>query len=123
MRERAPDPAELLTRFRRSYRNYPRLWAATGEVPPGTKVVTPEEAGLEPDSLPADLRRLLETEQAGKLDLVKHLRIVDNEPQLVVDDDSDLPPDEELVTVSQTLTLNSADRVRVVTDIYVLRRR
>jgi hypothetical protein len=54
--------------------------------------------------------------------LVKHLRVVDGTPELVVDDGSELPPDEELVTLSETVTLNTAERVRVVTDIYVARR-
>jgi hypothetical protein len=123
-REHALDPAELLSRFRRSYRNYYALWTQTGRVPDGVTLVTPEKFGLGFERMPEGARRALEAyqEQAGRVTLLKYLRIVDGEPELVVEDESELPPEEQLVTVSETVTLNSADLVHVVTDIFVARR-
>lgn len=118
----APDPAELLARFRRSYRNYRQLWTAPGHAPEGVTLATPEERPLKIGELPEGIRRLLDAESRKRLTLVKHLRVVDGEPDLLVEDGSDLPPDEELVTLSQTVTLNSAEQVRIVTDIFVARR-
>lgn len=123
-REQALDPAELLSRFRRSYRNYYSLWTETGQVPEGVTLVTPEKFGLGVERMPEGARRALEAyqEQNGRVTLLKYLRIVDGEPELVVEDETELPPEEQLVTVSETVTLNSADQVHVVTDLFVARR-
>ena len=121
----APDPRELLARFRASYRDYVVIRRA-GRLPEGVEVKTLEEQPLEELELPGSLRRqvdeLRDEDPEARYVLVKHLRVVDGTPELVVDDGSELPPDEELVTLSETVTLNTAERVRVVTDIYVARR-
>lgn len=121
----APDPRELLVRFRTTYRDYLVVRRA-GRLPEGVAVKMLEEQPLDDVELPESLRRQLEELRKEEPDvryvLVKHLRVVDGTPELVVDDESDLPPDDELVTLSETVTLNTAERVRVVTDIYVARR-
>ena len=54
--------------------------------------------------------------------LLKYMRIVNGTPEVVVEDESGLPPDEDLLTLSQTVTLNSCDRLHVITDIFVARK-
>ena len=50
------------------------------------------------------------------------MRLVNAKPEVVVEDESGLPPVEELVTLSQTVTLNTSDRVDVITDLFVARK-
>ena len=122
----APDPVDLLSRFRASYRNYRTLFANTDARPDGVVLETPATHPLTADQLPESLRRLLETYRADhpgeKLELLKYMRLLNGAPELVVEDDLDLPPSAELVTLSQTVTLNSSERVHVVTDLFVARR-
>lgn len=96
-------------------------------MPEGTTLETPAQRPLSESDLPPALRELAagyRKEHAGDEPvLVKYMRIVDGEPELVVEDEADLPPDDELLTLSQTVTLNDADRVHVVTDLFVARRR
>jgi hypothetical protein len=121
----ALDPGDQLSRFRASYRNYYKLWTATS-VPDGVVLETPAERPLDENDVPEGARRLLdayrEQQPKERFVLLKYMRIVDGEPELVVEDDSGLPPDEELLTLSQTVTLNTSDHVRVITDIFVARR-
>lgn len=124
-RPTAPDPGELLSRFRASYRNYYKLWTATS-VPDGTVLETPAAHPLGEDDLPDGARRLLaayrEEHPKEKFVFLKYMRIVDGFPEVVIEDESDLPPEEELLTLSQTVTLNTDHHVRVITDIFVARR-
>jgi hypothetical protein len=121
----AADPGDLLSRFRASYRNYYKLWTTTESVPDGIVLETPTERPLDENDLPDGVRRLLEAYREEhpkeRVVLVKYMRIVDGMPEVVVEDESDLPPEEELLTLSETVTLNTRDHVRVITDIFVAR--
>ena len=121
----APEPRELLARFRTSYRDYLVVRRA-GRLPEGVSLQPLVEQPLDELELPESIRHQLEELRADEPDarfvLVKHLRVVDGTPELVIDDESELPADEDLLTLSETVTLNTIDRVRVVTDIYVARR-
>jgi hypothetical protein len=120
-RPSAPDPAELLARFRASYSTL-RVQGAPPAEPQAPIARRPRLADL-----PTAVRRLLDDFREEHPDeqplLIKHLRVVDGEPAVVVDDGTELPPEDELLTLSQTVTLNSGDRVQVVTDLFVARRR
>jgi hypothetical protein len=122
----APDPVDLLLRFRAGYRNYHTLVANADELPKDVVVETPATRPLDEQELPEALRRLLEDYRKEhpdeKLELLKYMRLVNGAPELVVEDDLDLPPPEELMTLSQTVTLNTSETVHVVTDIFVARR-
>jgi hypothetical protein len=122
----APDPVDLLNRFRASYRNYHTLVASTDEPSPDIAVETPASHPFGEGQLPEGVRRLVETYRVDhpdeKIELLKYMRLVNGAPELVVEDDLDLPPTEELVTLSQTVTLNTSECVHVVTDLFVARR-
>ena len=124
----APDPVDLLNRFRASYRNYHTLVAnANADEPwPGISVETPASHPFGEGQVPEGVRRLVETYRVDhpdeKIELLKYMRLVNGAPELVVEDDLDLPPTEELVTLSQTVTLNTSECVHVVTDLFVARR-
>jgi hypothetical protein len=122
----APDPAELLLRFRSTYRNFHSLSEQTGTQATGVTIETPAAHPLSEDGLPEGIRRLLERYRkehpAEKLELLKYMRVVNGAPELVVEDELDLPPAEELMTLSQTVTLNTSEQVHVITDLFVARR-
>jgi hypothetical protein len=122
-----PDPLALLRRFRRTYTNYYALWTSTGEVPEGVTLRRPSEHPLTEDQLPAALRAVLDQYRKAhpNLDvtLLKYMRTVNGRPELVVEDEEDLPPDEALLTLSQTTTANAHDTLQVVTDLVVARTR
>jgi hypothetical protein len=119
------EPRELIRRFCASYQNLYRRWRGAGGRPQGVTLQTPQERPLTEADLPERVRRLV-AEYRGqhpgrRLTFVKHLRTVDGEPVLVVEDDSDLPAEDVILTASQTVTLNSADSLHVVTDVFVAR--
>jgi hypothetical protein len=122
----APDPVDLLSRFRASYRNYHTLVATSDEPPKDVVVETPAAHPLSEEELPESLRALLqayrEEHPQEKGELLKYMRLVNGAPQHVIEDDRDLPPLEELMTLSQTVTLNTSERVHVITDLFVARR-
>ena len=122
----APDPLDLLSRFRATYRNFFALSATSVEVPEGVVVETPATRELTESDLPEGVRQLLETYREAhpdeKIVLLKYMRLVNGEPEVVVEDESGLPPVDELVTLSQTVTLNTSDRVEVITDLFVARK-
>jgi hypothetical protein len=119
------DPLEFIRRFRRNYVNFHGLWRAAGKAPPGVELRTPSERPIVEDDLPAGLRALLaehrEHDPRGELAYLKYMRTVDGRPVLIVEDESGLPEEDELLTVSHTVTLVTSDRARVVTDLLVAR--
>jgi hypothetical protein len=122
----APDPAELLLRFRSTYRNVHTLSEGTDAPAAGVTVETPAAHPLGEGDLPEGIRRLLERYRKEhpdeKLELLKYMRVINGAPELVVEDELDLPPAEELMTLSQTVTLNTSEQVHVITDLFVARR-
>jgi hypothetical protein len=120
------DPGGIVRRFRQTYTNYHRLWTATDGVPEGVVLMTPEEAKLDESQLPAELAVRLaqyrEEHPGEKVTLIKRMRTVNGEPELVVEDDRDLPDEDHLLTLSQTVTVNSRDTLLVITELFVARR-
>jgi hypothetical protein len=122
----APDPHDLLSRFRATYRNYFALSTTPSALPEGVAVETPATRELTESDLPEGVQHLLETYRDAHPDerivLLKYMRLVNGKPEVLVEDESGLPPVEELVTLSQTVTLNTSDRVDVITDLFVARK-
>ena len=121
-----PDPGDFLRRFRRSYTNFRARWNTPDAVPDGVVLQTPDERPLSDADLPDALRGRLEAYRTAhpgqRLTYLKYARFVDGDPRTVVEDDTGLPSEQHLLTLSQTVTLNTSDTLQVVTDLYVLRR-
>jgi len=119
------EPRELIQRFRASYLNFYRLWRREASRPSGVTLRTPQEQPLSDEVLPDAVRRLVEEyreqHRGRRITFVKHLRTENGAPVLVVEDESDLPPEDAILTTSQTVTLNTADSLWVVTDVFVAR--
>ncbi len=111
----APDPHDVVSSFRTTYRNY-----SCADVRREPALSLTEEAL--PDGARRALARYREEHGDEHLELVKQLRIVNGEPELVVEDDSPLPAVPELLTVSETVTLSTDEHLEVVTDVFVVRR-
>jgi hypothetical protein len=58
-----------------------------------------------------------------KIVIVKYMRTVNGVPETVVDDGLELPPEDEFLSLSQTVTLSTRDHIRVVTEIIVARKK
>lgn len=118
-----PDPGELLRRFRSTYTNYYTLWTETGSTPDGVELRTPERHPLAEHELPPALQEQLQAYRRAHPDrtivLIKHMRSVNGSPRVVIEDERDLPEEAHLLTFSQTVTLNAADTVEIITDLYV----
>ena len=119
------DAGPVIRRFRQTYTNYHRLWSATG-VPEGVTLLTPEKARLDESHLPAALAEQLvrhrESHPGEEVTLIKRMRLVDGEPELVIEDERDLPDEAQLLTLSETVTANTRDTLVVITEIFVARR-
>ena len=122
----APDPVDLLLRFRSTYRNFHTLAERADPAATGVQIETPAARPLSEDDVPEGARRLLERYRKEHpdetLELLKYMHVVNGAPELVVEDERELPPTEELLTLSQTVTLNSNEQVHVITDLFVVRR-
>jgi hypothetical protein len=121
-----PSPRDLLSNFRRNYVNLHDLWKVPGKkVPDGVRLRSPKEAAINEGSLPDGMRVLLreyrKSHPGAKMTVLKYMRVVNGKPETVVEDEQGLPSDEEFVSLSQTVTLNTNDYVRVVTEIVVAR--
>ena len=121
------DPRQFLQQFRRNYVNLYNLWSrATRTAPEGLQLHRPAERPIRESEIPGALKRLVDSylsaHPGAKLALVKHMRVVNGTPELVIEDESELPPDEEFISFSQTLTLNTADSSEVITELFVGRR-
>jgi hypothetical protein len=116
------DPREFVRRFRETYVNFYKL-SKTAGAPAGVEVRTPQEAPLREADLPVAVRELFgkfRAENPGiEITLVKHLHTVNGKPVSVVEDESDPPGEDRFLSASQTVTLNTARTVHVVTDLFV----
>jgi hypothetical protein len=120
------DPLELIRRFRQNYTNLFKLWKTTGKTPEGVRLYTPQEEPIREDKLPEALQAQLQAYRKAnpkqKISLRKYMRTVNGQPKLVIEDESDLPDEGALLTLSQTVTLNSAEAVEIVTELIVAER-
>lgn len=119
------DPREFIRRFRASYINLYRLWTTVEKPPPGTRLASPAQSPIHMEDLPAAVRQLLEEYRAQnpnrEISFIKRMRTVNGKPVLVIEDAADLPEEDRLLTVSQTVTLNTRESVQIITDLIVAR--
>jgi hypothetical protein len=120
------QPADFIRVFRHNYVNLYRRWNQTKSIPEGTSLHTPREEPIREEDLPDGLRTKLQAFRGifpnKKIELLKYMRLVNGKPVVVIEDESDLPEEEHLLVLSQTLTLNTNDTVDITTDILVARR-
>jgi len=123
-----PNPLELVRRFRQNYINLFRLWTyVEKKVPQGVTLRDPKREKIAIADLPGPAAALLaeyrKTHPDETLTIVKHMRAIDGKPELVVEDEADLPREDEFLSVTQTVTINTSELVRVITQIFIARRR
>jgi hypothetical protein len=118
----ASESADLIRFFRQNYTNLYRQRARAG----AAVVRTPQEDPIRAEGLPAGLRARLqayrEAHPGETIELLKYMRVTGGRPEKVVEDERDLPGEDQLLVISQTVTLNTKEEVDVVTDILVARR-
>ena len=121
------DPREFIRQYIKGYVNLRALWTRVEKLPEDARLSTAAETPISAADLPERARALLDDFRAQRpkanITFVKHVRTVNGKPVQVVDDDQGLPAEDELLSLSHTVTINTSDYVRVVTDMYVARMR
>lgn|SRR5215469_4475901 len=120
------DPRGLVQQFRKNYVNLFNLWTkGTRPAPQGLQLHRLAERPIRESEISEGLKQLLADYRAAhpdeEISLVKHMRIVNGTPELVVEDESDLPADQEFLSFSQTLTLNTVESSQVITELFIRR--
>ena len=117
------DPRQLVRQFRETYVNAHELKKGAPAAYKGAQVTTPKERPIREADLPPGVRALLGEYRKGhprsKVTLLKYQRIENGEPVTVVEDESGLPDEDNLLSLSQTVTLTTSTEVRVITEIVV----
>lgn len=124
--EQSIAPGEIARRFRQNYTNYHRLWTKRASIPEGVTLQTPDEEPITEDKLPAPLRAQLRAYKKAhprlEVAIVKYMRTVNGRPEVIVEDETDVPREDQLLILSQTVTLTAHDSVQIITDLFVARR-
>ena len=117
------EPRELIRQFRDTYVNAQTLRKRVPTALPGTDIKTPKEKPIKEADLPQELRSLLAEYRSShpktKVTLLKYQRIANGKPVTIVEDEAGLPDEDNLLSLSQTVTLASSTEVRVITDMLV----
>jgi hypothetical protein len=114
------DPVATINDFQSSYVNISTLLAQGTGVPAGVNLASPQNQPILNLDLPADLRAAItafqnSNPQAGSLTALKYMRTTNGNPDLVVEDDSPLPDQNNLVTFSHTVSTLWVNSVNIVT--------
>lgn len=115
----AIDPAAQIRDYRNNYVNIHNL-AQTTEMPPSVTLRTPKQQPIMKVDLPAALRDAMaqfekNNPDGRKLTAVKYMRTTNGNPDLVIEDDSPLPAENDLVTFSHTVSVLSSKTASIVT--------
>lgn len=115
----AIDPTAQIRDYRNNYVNIHNL-AQTTEMPRSMSLKTPKQQPILKVDLPAALRdAMAQFEKSNpdgrKLTAVKYMRITNGSPDLVIEDDTPLPEENDLVTFSHTVTVLSMKSASTVT--------
>ena len=114
------DPAATISDFQSSYVNISTLLQqGTGGLE-GVKLLSPQDQPILNLDLPTDLRDAIAAFQnsnptAASLTAVKYMRTTNGKPDIVVEDDTPLPDQNNLVTFSQTVSTIWVNSVNIVT--------
>lgn len=119
------DPRQLVRQFRETYVNAHELKKGAPAAYKGARIATPKERPIRETDLPQGVRALLDEYRKGhprsRVTLLKYQRIENGEPVTIVEDESGLPDEDNLLSLSQTVTLTTSTEVRVITEIVVAR--
>ena len=115
----AIDPAAQIRDYRNNYVNISSL-AKTTAMPTSMSLMDPAQQPIVNLDLPVALRDAMATFEktnadGRRLTAVKYMRITNGSPDLVVEDESPLPEENDIVTFSQTVSAVSVKSVNVVT--------
>src|SRR5438309_1151693 len=98
------DPRELVRRFRGNYVNLHTLWTKGPHAPDGVTLRTPQEAPISEADLSAGIRGGLadyrKKHPGARIDFLKYQRVENGQPVLVVEDDTGLPEEDALLSLS-----------------------
>ena len=125
-KESSPEPVLFIRKLQQNYINYYKLQVATGQPVEGVTVYHPKEKPILVKQLPPGIRAQLQeykdTHPEQKITLVKYMRTVNGKPELLIEDESDLPSESQILSISQTITVNTDELIRVITDLLIARR-
>jgi len=118
------DPVQMTRDFQANYVNVRNIMLAGTGVPAGTTVMTPTQMAIGKMSLPPALTQAMADYQAShpevtSLTPVKYLRTLNGNPDLVIEDDQPLPPEDQMVTFGLTVSTLSIKLANVVTHVLV----
>jgi hypothetical protein len=117
------DALEFVREYRANYVNLHTLWTTVAEPPAGIELSTPNQTPITEADLPAELQQAVREYRRRHpevmLSFIKHMRIVNGQPVRVIEDERGLPPENEFMSLSRTLTLNTSGEAQTVTEIYV----
>jgi hypothetical protein len=123
--EETVNPRDLVRQFRESYLNVHEVKKRVPSAFAKAEIHSPRQKPIKESDLPQALRELLrEHRQAHpgqKVAFLKYQRLVNGEPVLVIEDETGLPDEDQLLTLSQTITLTTSQDAHVVTDVVVAR--
>lgn len=118
------NPQAMVRQFRESYLNVHEAKKQVRGAFAKAEVHTPKQKPVKENELSQGLRDQLreyrQRQPGRKITLLKYQRFENGDPVLVVEDETGLPSEEELLTLSQTVALTTAE-VRVITEVVVSR--
>jgi hypothetical protein len=120
MKQPPIDPVAAVRSYREKHVNVRRLLMQDPDAQAGVTLKTPNEQPIHKLDLPAALRDAMAAYQKAhtevkSLTMVKYMKTVNGNPELVVEDDDPLPAEENLVTFSHTVSAVSIKSVTIVT--------
>jgi len=125
-KESSPEPVLFIRKLQQNYINYYKLQVATGRPVEGVTVYHPKEKPILVKQLPPGIRAQLQEYKDNypeqEIRLVKFMRSVNGKPELLIEDESDLPSESQILSISQTITVNTDELIRVITDLLIARR-
>jgi len=116
------DPREIIQEFRRTYVN---AHEAKKRIPgkKDVEVKTRREQPIRENDLAPGIRALLQDYRKRnpgiRVELLKHQRLMNGVPTSVIEDETGLPGEDALLTLSETHTLTTSTEVQVITEIVV----
>ena len=114
------DPAATIRNYRQNYVNIRRLIMNATDAPADIVLATPADKPIMDLDLPEGLRQAISDFQTKNLggkpfQAVKYMRLTNGAPDIVIEDDDPLPPEDALVTFSYTVSAVSSTSASIVT--------
>jgi hypothetical protein len=122
----SPEPILFIRKLQQNYVNFYKLQAATGQPVEGVTVYSLKEKPILVKELPPGIRAQLqeykESHPEQVITLLKYMRTVNGKPTLIIEDETDLPSEGQILSISQTITVNTDELIKVITDLLIARR-